>query len=125
MWSGACWGGGLGNRGACCHRDVDRHQPLADGIDTNSETFEGHRTEQRRSPTFPEDDEGGRLSAVMEKVRAADPTEGPPVPGEAGGAASAHKTTTATNTERQKPRGQGDSMSDNEKLLYCFAIGSQ
>lgn len=81
MWSGACWGGGLGNRRACCHRGVDRHQPLADGIDTKSETFEGHRTEQRRSPTFPEDDESGRLSAVMEKVRAADPTEGPPAVG--------------------------------------------
>ncbi len=37
------------------------------------------------APRSKKNDEGGRLSAVMEKVRAADPTEGPPAVGKDSG----------------------------------------
>ncbi len=63
------------------HRNVDRYQALPNGIDTQPETFKGHRTQQRRGLPLPEYDERGSVTAIMGKLRAAHVAQGSPTVG--------------------------------------------
>jgi len=66
----------IGSTGEGCHRDVHRYQTPADGIDNKAEAFEGHCARQRGGVPFPEDDERGRVTAIMGKFRTAHAAKG-------------------------------------------------